>query len=82
VHGHSAVLSYLLQIALAASSVTLTLMLFSAGAIDHLAAAQLLRAHGSEWPNVLSMDVGGELKQWEGTVLEWARAEGCTSPLE
>eukprot|EP00953_Heterococcus_sp_UTEX-ZZ885_P029246 15543-Heterococcus_DN1.PRE.1 len=55
----------------------LSAMLTLAGAYDHLAAAQWLRQRGSEWPPVLHFDG----TDWSGDVLEWARAEGCDSPL-
>jgi hypothetical protein len=80
--GHITVLSYLQQIALVAAPADVSKALFMAGAHSHLATAQWLREHGAEWPAVLSMEVNGEEQQWEGAVLEWARAEGCTSPLE
>jgi hypothetical protein len=80
--GHIAVLIYLQQIALAASPEELTVALFIAGVQRQPAAAQWLRAYGVEWPAVLSAPVRGEMKQWEGAILEWARAEGYTSPLQ
>jgi hypothetical protein len=82
VRGHIAVMSYLLQVAPDASSDNFALTLFLAGASDQLAAAQWLRAHGAAWHHVLRVVVEGKRYQWEGAVLEWARAEGCTSPLE
>jgi hypothetical protein len=83
--GHISILDYLQQIGVNASPVVLRLLLLTAGASNHLAVAQLLRAQGAPWPHVLSAPVAsvdGEWKQWEGAVLEWARAEGCTSPLQ
>jgi hypothetical protein len=80
--GHITVLSYLQQIALVAAPADIFKALFMAGAHSHLATAQWLRAQGTEWPAVLTYEVDDELLQWEGAVLEWARAEGCTSPLE
>jgi hypothetical protein len=53
-------------------------MLNVAGAHNKLAAAKWLRQQGAEWPTVLLWDD----EQWSGDVLRWARAEGCTSPLE
>jgi hypothetical protein len=49
-----------------------------AGVHDQLAAAQWLRQRGAEWPAVLQ-DLD---RSWQGEVLAWARAEGCTSPTE
>eukprot|EP00953_Heterococcus_sp_UTEX-ZZ885_P023698 13014-Heterococcus_DN1.PRE.1 len=84
--GHVSVLNYLQKIGLTASSLALMGSLIIAGSLSHLAAAQWLRAQGVEWPLILSMPVedseSNEMKLWEGAVLEWARAEGCTSPLE
>jgi hypothetical protein len=60
------------------SDYDLSYMLQVAGANDHLAAAQWLREERvAEWPLVLRC--GGRF--WLGDVLEWARAEGCDSPL-
>jgi hypothetical protein len=62
----------------------LQLMLNYAGGHNHLAAAQWLRAQGAEWPAVLRCTVRFGAQQtvavWSGSVLEWARAEGCTAP--
>jgi hypothetical protein len=55
----------------------LSAMLTLAGAYDHLAAAQWLRQRGAEWPTVLHFNG----TDWSGDTLEWARAEGCDSPL-
>jgi hypothetical protein len=61
----------------------LTAMLNAAGANNKLAAAQWLRQQGAEWPAVLQYAYTvGQLKQWRGSVLEWARTAGCTSPLQ
>jgi hypothetical protein len=83
--GYTSVLSLLLQSGVHVSPGVLTLVLFKAGANSQLATAQWLRAQGAEWPGRLSLpaiDGTTELQQWEGAVLAWARAEGCTSPLE
>jgi hypothetical protein len=55
----------------------LQFMLTVAGAFGQLAAAQHLRQQGAEWPPVLSLDG----LNWTGQLIEWARAEGCTSPI-
>jgi hypothetical protein len=62
------VLSYLQQLATAAlpEQWLLASMLFIAGASNQLAAAQWLRAQGAEWPQLLGLEIDGELKQWEG----------------
>jgi hypothetical protein len=59
----------------------LTAMLNWAGAAGNLTAAKHMRQHGAAWPDVLDGG-GGSRKPWRGEVLEWARAEGCTSPTE
>jgi hypothetical protein len=79
--GYISVLSYLQQQGIGVTVHTLSPLLFIAGANSQLAAAQWLRAQGADWPGILSVDVDGELQQWEGAVLEWARVEGCTAPL-
>jgi hypothetical protein len=57
-------------------------MLAAAGAKERLVPAQWLRAQGAEWPVILQYAFGDEPGQWSGAVLEWARSEGCTSPVE
>jgi hypothetical protein len=80
--GHITALSYLQQHGILVDAQELMLLLFVAGALGHLALAQWLRAHGAAWRDVLSVVSKGIKYQWEGAVLEWARAEGCTSPLQ
>jgi hypothetical protein len=80
--GHISVMTYLQQHGILFPVASLGQLLFIAGTSNQLAAAQWLRAQGAEWPDVLSLEVEGELKQWEGAVLEWARAAGCTAPLQ
>eukprot|EP00953_Heterococcus_sp_UTEX-ZZ885_P018319 10228-Heterococcus_DN1.PRE.6 len=80
--GHISGLVFLQHVGVNASPDALSKALFLAGSQGHLAVAQWLRAQGAEWPPRLSALIGGGLQQWEGAVLEWARAEGCTSPLE
>jgi hypothetical protein len=55
----------------------LTDMLNAAGAYKKLAAAQWLRQQGAEWPPMLRL----HSRSWSGDVLQWARAEGCASPV-
>jgi hypothetical protein len=57
---------------------TWTGMLAAAGASRKLAAAQWLRQRGADWPAVLQH----RDREWQGEVLAWARAEGCTVPTE
>jgi hypothetical protein len=58
-------------------------MLLMAGAKGNLAAVKWIRSWDAEWPAVLSFldfdDV--TVWTWQGAVLEWARAEGCISPV-
>jgi hypothetical protein len=56
----------------------LTDMLAMVGSQDNLAVAKWLKVHGAEWPPVLCSRLG----PWYDAVIEWARAEGCTSPVE
>jgi hypothetical protein len=51
-------------------------MLNAAGCHGQLDAAKWLRQQGAAWPS--TMCVG--LRRWSGAALEWAIAEGCTSP--
>jgi hypothetical protein len=57
----------------------LTRLLGIAGTCNHLAAAKWLRQRGAEWPAVLRYK---KVYVWHGSTLEWARAEGCTSPVD
>jgi hypothetical protein len=56
----------------------LTTLLQAAGAHKRLAAVQWLREQGAAWPARLRDRWG---KQWRGPCLEWARFEGCDSPV-
>jgi hypothetical protein len=63
----------------------LTDMLNAAGGVDELNAAKWLRQRGAEWPSVLCFvrkdEYGDErVHEWAYDSLDWARAEGCTSP--
>jgi hypothetical protein len=63
----------------------LSVMLNAAGGHGKLAAAKWLRQRGAEWPGVLRFsfhhdDGEGTVFEWTHDLLEWARAEGCTSP--
>jgi hypothetical protein len=69
------------QLDAAMRTMLLTTMLAAAGTNNQLAAAQWLRQQGAGWPDVLQHTFGGEHEQWQKDVLEWARDEGCTSPL-
>eukprot|EP00953_Heterococcus_sp_UTEX-ZZ885_P005770 3575-Heterococcus_DN1.PRE.1 len=85
--GHTSGLTYLQQIGvLTSSSDALSFVLFVAGASSQLAAAQWLRAHSAAWPPKLSIRTAGgkpgERTRWAEPMIEWARAEGCTVPLQ
>jgi hypothetical protein len=61
------------------TATAMTHMLLLAGVHNQLAAAQWLKQEaGAEWPPVLQW----RQRSWQGTVLEWARAEGCTAPTQ
>jgi hypothetical protein len=79
-NGHIAVMAFLFSVIpeLSADPRYKTVMLKTAGAHSKLAAAQWLHAQGAQWPAVLS----GYNSPWQGEVLAWARAEGCTAPTE
>jgi hypothetical protein len=62
-----------------------TEMLNAAGANGRLAAAKWLKQDPlCEWPAVLQYAYPKDEnpQQWHGATLDWARAAGCTSPLE
>jgi hypothetical protein len=75
--GHLPVLMYAMSAEPAASAAQLTEMLNAAGANNHLSEAKWLRQAGAEWPAVLRHN----RTAWKTDVLQWARAEGCTSPV-
>jgi hypothetical protein len=75
--GQLPVIEYMLDIEPAATAAQLTEMLNMAGAWNRLEAVQWLRQQGAEWPTVLSYN-GYE---WVHGTLQWARDEGCTSPV-
>jgi hypothetical protein len=76
-YGHLPVMKYMLSVEPAASAAQLTAMLNAAGAYSDWSLAKLLREAGAEWPAKLKR--GGRC--WKDDVLQWARNEGCTSPL-
>jgi hypothetical protein len=84
--GCTAIMAHMLQqqqvveLPAAEHAVLLTLMLNTAGIHERLAAAQWVHAQGAQWPAVLHFATN-EQQQWHEAVLEWARAQGCTSPL-
>jgi hypothetical protein len=73
---HTGILNFLIEQGEELSADLLTSALNAAGARGRLHAAQWLRQHGADWPDVLQ---AGRM-QWNGDTLAWARAEGCTSP--
>jgi hypothetical protein len=68
---------YMAEVQPAASAAQLTQMLNAAGANDSLETAEWLRQQGAKWPAVLRYSE----RSWRGAALQWARAEGCTSPV-
>jgi hypothetical protein len=77
-YGHTSILSCLQQRGLLPAPQYLSPVLQPAGAHDQLTAAQWLRQRGAEWPAIRH---DGDTP-WQGEVLAWARAEGCTAPTE
>jgi hypothetical protein len=75
--GSVEVLTYLQQQGLVTSPTLLTEMLDNAAGENQLAAAKWLREQGAEWPSSTAFNH----RAWSGELLEWARAEDCTSPL-
>jgi Ankyrin repeats (3 copies) len=71
--GNMELMTHLQQEGLLLSLSRLTFMLSYAGGHNKLAAAQWLREQGAQWPTAFTLP-------WNGKVLEWARAEGCTTP--
>jgi hypothetical protein len=63
-----------------AEPAVLTDTLNAAGAHNKLAVALWLRQRGAEWPDVLNSPLVD--MPWHGETLAWARADGCTSPIE
>jgi hypothetical protein len=63
----------------------LTDMLNAAGALIDFAAAQCLRARVAEWPAELGYyedtDEGLDGEPWSALAVDWARQQGCDSPL-
>jgi hypothetical protein len=68
---------YIAEVQPAASAAQLTQMLNVAGANGSLETAEWLRQQGAGWPAVLRY----RARSWRGAALQWARAEGCTSPV-
>ena len=80
--GSIALLEYMQQEGVEFTVELLTELLSVAGAFNRLTLAKLLREQGAEWPAELRAQGDYyEDDQWSGDVLEWARAEGCDSPL-
>jgi hypothetical protein len=71
-HDVTAMLQVLHEHGLLTDAERLTNMLNIFCVQPNLPAAKFLRSFGAEWPSVL---------QWDGEVLAWARAEGCTAQI-
>jgi hypothetical protein len=78
--GSVATLAYLQQ-AGELPDAQLTAALAAAGANDELSAAVWLRQEGAEWPAVLEQHGDCPYTYWPPSMVAWARAEGCTSPV-
>jgi hypothetical protein len=79
--GCTDMLDYVIEQGEVLSAELLTHALNAAGTENQLQAAQWLRQHGAEWPALLGINTDNCTQQWSGDTLEWARAEGCTSPV-
>jgi hypothetical protein len=75
--GHLHVIVYMLGVEPEPSAAQLTELLNAAGVSGRLSVAKWLRQQGAEWPAVLRSRFE---RPWSSTALQWARAEGCTSP--
>jgi hypothetical protein len=71
-------LRYLLAKGAVWSAADLADMLHAAGFHHRLDISQWLRQQGAQWPAVLRY----ENRPWPAAAVEWARAEGCTAPLQ
>jgi hypothetical protein len=74
------ILDYMLERGEVTDAQQWTKALEVAGINGELQAAQWLRQHCAEWPDVLSVVVAPNAHQWPDELIAWARAEGCTSP--
>jgi hypothetical protein len=74
--GSVKVLAYLQQLGLLSIPATLTSMLTAAAHYNKLTAAKWLREQGAEWPTKFK-----KWYPWRSEVLEWARVEGCITPM-
>jgi hypothetical protein len=78
---HTCILDFVIQRGEVLDAQLLTDALNCAGGYRQLAVAQWFRQHRAQWSAVLRhLERPGFLMQWRGAVLDWARAEGCTSP--
>jgi hypothetical protein len=77
--GHLPVIMFLVGAQPAPSAAQLTMMLSAAAPHNRLAIAKWLREHGAAWPAVLKSHTG---LAWSAELVQWARDEGCTSPVE
>eukprot|EP00953_Heterococcus_sp_UTEX-ZZ885_P014120 8037-Heterococcus_DN1.PRE.4 len=75
--GQLSILLYMQNSAPPATAPQVTELLHIACSYSNLAAAKWLRQQGAEWPAVLPCG----WSMWKSDVLQWARAEGCTSPI-
>jgi hypothetical protein len=71
------IIEYMLGIEPAPSAAQLTEMLGRAGILKRPSVAKVLRQHGAEWLAELKCHGG----PWHADMVQWARDEGCTSPV-
>jgi hypothetical protein len=76
--GSLSVLEFLVQVQPRPTTALLTMMLATAGPHNGLPVAKFLREHGAEWPAQLKSSSN---LAWCAELVQWARDEGCTSPL-
>jgi hypothetical protein len=83
-HSNSvALLEYMQQDGVVFTTRQLTGLLSVAGGCSSLTLAKWLRQQGAEWPAVLRViGMYDELDQWPDIAVAWARAEGCTAPVQ
>ena len=78
VQGQVEVLKYVRSAGVQWSAATLTTMLAASGDVEELDAASYIRQElGAEWLHKLAH----EQERWPQSMVNWARAQGCTSPV-
>jgi hypothetical protein len=80
-YGCTDILDFVLEQAEVLDAELLTDTLNYVGSFYRLPVVQWLRQHGAEWPAVLGFG-RRYCHQWGGETLAWARAQGCTAPIQ